>query len=155
MSSFTLGDFQKRMTKSIAFSAEGDEDVKEPWNAGVALMNLPYLRETYDDFFQFILNYKKNEPYIIELKSGKRLAAPSDQGAYLKFYEESKEFLDTKFNDKPYYLHTETEKDGKILHFHGAKPHDYLGNWLGVRCPQNLEFICLRPKSATPFLCER
>ena len=62
----------------------GDVDVKEPCNAGAALMNLPYLRETYDDFFRFILNYKKNEPYIVKLKSGKRLAAPSDQGAYLK-----------------------------------------------------------------------
>ena len=49
---FTFGDFDKHMTRSIAFSAEMDEDLKEPWNAGVALMNLPYLRQTYDDFLE-------------------------------------------------------------------------------------------------------
>ena len=42
---FTHTDFGLEMTKSISFSAEGNEDLDEPWNAGVALLNLPYLRE--------------------------------------------------------------------------------------------------------------
>jgi hypothetical protein len=104
--------------------------MEEPWNAGIALLNMPFLRESYDDFLPFIKSHKHNEPYEVVMKGGSKVAAPSEQGAYLRFYGKTKEFLSTKFNDKPYYLH-KGKKPGegsKILHFHGAKPHDYLGH---------------------------
>jgi len=158
MSSFSFADFSKSLTKSIAFSAEGDEEMKEPWNAGVALLNMPYLRESYDDFLRFIKSHKHNEPYDVVMKRGSKVAAPSDQGAYLKFYAETKEFLSTKFNDKPYYLH-KGKKPGevsKVLHFHGAKPHDYLGHWLGIPCSSGVAFLCELTESKPeerPMLC--
>ena len=144
MTPFTFADFTKKMTKSIALSAEFREDVEEPWNAGVLLMNLPYLRETYDDFLEFIKAHRGNpHPYVINLKGGGTREAPSDQGAYLSFYADSKEFLSTDFNDKPYYKHAKRTRDTyKIMHFHGAKPHDYLGSLMGLKCDRAVQFLC-------------
>jgi hypothetical protein len=61
---FTFGDFDKHMTRSIAFSAEMDEDLKEPWNAGVALMNLPYLRQTYNDFLEVRVTKRESDAVV-------------------------------------------------------------------------------------------
>ena len=92
---FTFADFGLKITKSVAFSAEMDEDDDKPWNAGVALMNLPHLRETYDGFLEFILEHSDGSLY--------KNNAPSDQGAYLEYYEDTIQFLDKKFNVKPYW----------------------------------------------------
>lgn len=108
MAPFTFADFTKKMTKSIALSAEMEEDAEQPWNAGVLLMNLPYLRETYDGFLEFIKSHRENEPYVIKYRESwfftTYVEAPSDQGAYLSYYADSLEFLSTDFNDKPYYF---------------------------------------------------
>ena len=93
------------------------------------------------------------------MKSGATIPAPSDQGAYLFFYEDTKQFLDTKFNAKPYYKGTTEAGDTsspapKVLHFHGPKPHDYVGNWLGIPCNPAVDFICQRTEEETPKLCE-
>ncbi len=151
--SFSYADFTNEMTGSIAFSAEMDEHSEEPWNAGVALLNVPYLRETYDDFLAFIATHRDNHPYKIKMGNGKTTEAPSDQGAYLEFYATSKVFLSKKFNDKPYYEDTDSgSRETKILHFHGAKPHDYLGHWLGIECNPAVKFLCEKGNDL-PKLC--
>eukprot|EP01063_Lacrimia_lanifica_P027340 TRINITY_DN3824_c0_g2_i2.p1 TRINITY_DN3824_c0_g2~~TRINITY_DN3824_c0_g2_i2.p1 ORF type:complete len:733 (+),score=267.79 TRINITY_DN3824_c0_g2_i2:71-2269(+) len=149
-SSFGYKDFGLEMTGSIAFSAEMTEDWEEPWNAGVALLNVPHLRETYDDFLSFIKTHRKNEPYEVQTSAG-IIEAPSDQGAYLTFYGKTKKFLKRTFNVKPYYKMTALE-DGKIVHFHGAKPHDYMGHWIGVECNPAVRFICEKTDDF-PILC--
>jgi len=149
---FTYADFGLEMTKSIAFSAEMTEDSDEPWNAGVALLNIPYLRETYDDFLEFIGEHKDNSPFNVEMKGGWVIEAPSDQGAYLAFYADTKKFMDRKFNVKPYYTHTPPSV-AKIIHYHGAKPHDYVGKWLGRECSPAVRFLCERKEKDMPNLC--
>ena len=76
---FTFADFQGEMTKSISFSAEFNEKDTEPWNAGVALLNVPYLRETYQGFLEFIGGHKNNAPFKFKTKAGELVEAPSDQ----------------------------------------------------------------------------
>ena len=58
----------------------------------------------------------------------------------MEFYGASTTFLSTKFNHKPYYKNNSQET--KIIHFHGAKPHDYVGNWLGIDCKDAYKFAC-------------
>ena len=159
---FTYADLPLELTKSIAFSAEKESAV-DPFNAGVALLNLPYLRETYSEFLTFIGNHSDNHPYRIKMTNGEILEPPSDQGAYLEFYNESKQFLHKQFNDKPYYTWgfkssdqrrvTPPNKFTKILHFHGAKPHDYFGNWLGIKCKPAFAFLCDN-SFKFPYLCQ-
>eukprot|EP01063_Lacrimia_lanifica_P027341 TRINITY_DN3824_c0_g2_i3.p1 TRINITY_DN3824_c0_g2~~TRINITY_DN3824_c0_g2_i3.p1 ORF type:complete len:725 (+),score=204.49 TRINITY_DN3824_c0_g2_i3:71-2245(+) len=149
-SAFGYKDFGQEMTASIAFSAEMTEEWEEPWNAGVALLNVPHLRETYDEFLAFIKTHRKNEPYEVKTSAG-IIEAPSDQGAYLTFYESTKKFLSRTFNVKPYYKKTALE-DGKVVHFHGAKPHDYMGHWIGVDCNPAVKFICEKTDDF-PILC--
>ena len=155
LDTFDHGDFGLEMTESIAFSAESNEDLKEAWNAGVALMNLPYLRATYDDFLRFIETHQPNAPFQIHMDAGGYIPAPSDQGAYLFFYYDTKKFLDKSFNDKPYYKHSkDIGNASKVLHFHGPKPHDYIGNWLGVPCKPAVRSICEMTEKETPNLCK-
>ena len=89
------------------------------------------------------------------LDTGRYMSAPSDQGAYLYFYYDTKKFLDKSFNDKPYYKHLkDAGKASKILHFHGPKPHDYVSHWLGVPCKPAVQPFCGRTEKETPNLCK-
>ena len=130
---FTLADFGRNLTRGIAFSTEMKEDKREPSNAGVALLNVPKLRETYNDFVRFITKHAdQNQNFEM---------GPSDQGAYLDFFSEqvaSKNaslvhFLEPIFNVKPYYRSKKNFDGRKIVHFHGLKPHDVLNGLMGYR----------------------
>eukprot|EP01082_Thalassiosira_pseudonana_P009738 g8673.t1 g8673 contig30:11016-12944(-) len=135
---FTIADFGHDITQGIAFSSETNELEKVPLNAGVALLNVPRLRETYTDFVQFIKTHADNNANFI--------MGPSDQGAYLDFYAGLQEhdepstfyknikrrgsqvnYLDATFNFKPYYTSMKTFRNRKVTHFHGLKPHDLVG----------------------------
>eukprot|EP01063_Lacrimia_lanifica_P012582 TRINITY_DN1923_c0_g4_i1.p1 TRINITY_DN1923_c0_g4~~TRINITY_DN1923_c0_g4_i1.p1 ORF type:complete len:788 (+),score=186.17 TRINITY_DN1923_c0_g4_i1:51-2414(+) len=151
MAPFSYKDFGLEMTGSIAFSAEVNEASTEPWNAGVALLNVPHLRETYHDFLAFIRTHRENQPYPVTMKDGSIIDAPSDQGAYLTFYQESKKFLKITFNVKPYYKGVELAAS-TVMHFHGAKPHDYMGQWMGKDCSPAVKFLCDGTKEF-PLLC--
>lgn len=134
---FGLDSFGNDITPGIAFSAEVIETQKKPINAGVALMNVPKLRETYTDFLAFIKVHAEKEKNF-EL-------GPSDQGAYLDFYHSYKngvnekdkkeyvKYLDVTFNVKPYYKKMDTFKNRKIIHYHGIKPHDIFKAFMGYR----------------------
>lgn len=132
---FTLGDFGSDITRKVAFSLELEED-EIPFNAGVALMNVPTLRETKKDFLEFI-------------EGGVTIpfSAPSDQGAYLDFYRP--DFLDRKFNIKPYF---HDMRDGKIMHYHGPKPNEIFNFIIGNKLsPLMTEVI---KKGQISGLCE-
>jgi lipopolysaccharide biosynthesis glycosyltransferase len=132
---FTLADFGSNLTRSIAMSAEGDKYDPRPWNAGVMLMNIPYLRKTQTNFVSFIMEHVNNASFPHP--------APSDQGAYLSYYKDSVTFLDTKFNFKPYwYVSDEEYHESLIIHFHGAKPHDYLMYIMGEQCDDAIQKLC-------------
>ena len=90
----------------------------------------------------------------VKMKTGRKVEQPSDQGAYLSFYADSKKFLAKEFNVKPYYTHT-PPKIAKIIHFHGAKPHDYIGEWLGISCSPAIKKLCEKKERNAPILCWR
>ena len=142
-SRFTLADFGPDITRGIALSSEFSETTLLPANAGVALLNIPKLRKTYDSFVNgFIHNHTATH----------FLMGPSDQGAYLDFYGNAQHassgkelyrniaaqkdsatlrYLDIKFNFKPYYKQKKNIQGRKITHFHGLKPHDILSFLVG------------------------
>ncbi|KAL7524545.1 hypothetical protein ACHAWF_003171, partial [Thalassiosira exigua] len=133
---FDFSSFGNDITPGIAFSDEAEEGAEIPMNTGVALLNVPKLRETYAEFHSFIEDHVKK-------KIGFRLG-PSDQGAYLDFYGSYKksvalrrqvstyvQYLDQSFNVKPYYKNKDTFDNRKVVHFHGLKPHDILKGFMG------------------------
>jgi len=138
---FTLNDFGLNLTTSIGMSAESDQfHVGNQYlNAGVTLMNVPKLRATYDEFLEFVLRHVDSGGMFI--RSG-----PSDQGAYMEFYEQSVQLMAGHWNWKPYWnITTNTNRfddQTKILHFHGMKPHDYVRRVLGETCDSAIQFIC-------------
>jgi len=77
---FTFQDFGLEMTGGLAASTEANENNKKRLNIGVALMNVPKLRENHRDFINFIRSHKDNP-----LFKDRNI---SDQGAYLEFYAE-------------------------------------------------------------------
>jgi len=136
---FTFDEFGLKLTRSVAFSAEGNPKDKFPWNAGISLMNVPYLKETYQEFFRFIMKHVNGRGYIVPLKG----IAVSDQGAYLEFYKKSIQFLSIDFNFKPYYnVNHAKAASAKIVHFHGPKPHNYIGHFSGLKCDAATQKLC-------------
>jgi len=147
-SPFSLADFGAKLTKSIAFSSEWDEHAG-PADAGVALLNLPYLRRTHRDFVTFIEGHRYDSMFTIQ-RDGNEIRCPNNWGAFLEFYNTSVELLAKNFDAKSYSRGT---KDVKIFHFHGAKPHDFFGHLLGKNCHPAFEFMCLDFKSQ-PMTCK-
>ena len=108
-----------------------------PSNAGVALLNVPLLRETYNEFLAFIQDHAQTKKDFV--------LGPSDQGAYLDFYHSFKnpgvvlrhevstyvQYLDQTFNVKPYYKNKDTFDKRRVIHFHGFKPQDLLKGLMG------------------------
>jgi hypothetical protein len=139
---FDLADFGLNTTHSIAMSNELYIEDTNPSNAGVTLMNVPHLRYTHADFFDFIMKHVDTAEFDHP--------SPSDQGAYLVFYASTVRFLSPLFNFKPYWKMK--TKSPFILHFHGAKPHDFLKYMLGETCDQAIRFIC-EDVQELPFLC--
>eukprot|EP00549_Striatella_unipunctata_P022096 CAMPEP_0118684672 /NCGR_PEP_ID=MMETSP0800-20121206/6786_1 /TAXON_ID=210618 ORGANISM="Striatella unipunctata, Strain CCMP2910" /NCGR_SAMPLE_ID=MMETSP0800 /ASSEMBLY_ACC=CAM_ASM_000638 /LENGTH=1370 /DNA_ID=CAMNT_0006581429 /DNA_START=36 /DNA_END=4148 /DNA_ORIENTATION=+ len=142
---FSFADFGLDITPTLAFSAEMDEEDPQPFNAGVALMNVPFLRETREDFLEFIWQHV----------DGRFKYGPSDQGAYNDFYRQKQTFLDRKFNVKPYWHNVTTWHNRKIIHFHGMKPLDIISYWFGEgggECNKSINFLC-EAYNTQPFLC--
>jgi len=121
---FGLSDFGLDLTRSIAMSSEADLESKIPWNAGVMLMNIPYLRRSYDDFLKYVRKHIESPMNF----GGKGEGGPSDQGAYITFYASTIQFMKPSFNYKPYWpIEKGTlETEASILHFHGPKPNEYI-----------------------------
>lgn len=137
---FRLSNFGLDLTHSIAMSAEQHRHhVGHLLNAGVTLLNVPRMRESYDDFLRFILDH---------VEAGRTTfnhPAPSDQGAYLEFYKDSVQQLSPVWNWKSYWgVNVENKMFAKIkiLHFHGMKPHDYVRTLLGQPCDSAISHLC-------------
>ncbi|GAB4815033.1 hypothetical protein N2152v2_002079 [Parachlorella kessleri] len=144
----TLQDFAQPLPVSLAMAYEMDNIF--PCNAGVALLNLPYLRATYEEFVGFVFS----NPTLYYEGYG-----PGDQGALNQFYAESmgrKCSLSEAFNAKPH-------KNGNldkpyIVHFHGPKPMDYL-RWehdgscdFGLLCAKGYDMACSAMQRHQPYL---
>ena len=143
---FTLADFGLNMTHGIAMSSEMHLDSTLPSNAGVTLMNIPLLRRTHAKFLKFILKHVKTADF--------GHSSPSDQGAYLVFYQNYTSFLARSFNMKPYWPVTRHEFNRSfVVHFHGPKPHEYLQFIMGKQCNEALGNLCLLA-SKRPTLCQ-
>ena len=143
--SFTLADFGLKLTSSISMGAEFNPHDTIIKNAGVMLMNIPYLRKTHSNFLAFVLAHRDGQKY--------NNPCPSDQGAYIDFYGESMQVLPGAFNFKPYWNLQDHHFDSAyIIHFHGVKPFDYQKKILGITCDPATDFICNNIPSY-PFLC--
>ena len=141
----TLEDFGHNMTHGIAMSSEMHLDSEQPSNAGVTLMNIPLLRRTHEKFLNFILDHVDTADF--------GHSSPSDQGAYLVFYQNQTNFLKRAFNMKPYWPVTRAEfNKSLVVHFHGPKPHEYLQFIMGKQCGEALGNLCLQA-TKRPALC--
>ena len=106
----------------------GYEDATHfPMNAGVIIASLPFMRKTYDELLKFVLskNSIDHGPF-----------GPGDQGALNEYYRSSLNysFFFDDLNVKPY---KSWRQSARIVHFHGPKPHDYLGYMQNGRCRFN------------------
>jgi len=140
---FTIDDLGTSIPKALAFSSELDEGDGKPSNAGVALMNVPHLRKSRPKFLEFILNHTHPD-----FRRG-----PSDQGAYLEFYDEDVRFLSTRFNMKPYYWDRENWENRFIIHYHGLKPHEHIEYWFSGTC-EPLKCYLLFRFQGSPYQCD-
>ncbi|KAL7579095.1 hypothetical protein ACA910_019129 [Epithemia clementina (nom. ined.)] len=161
---FDLADFGDNMTYALAMSAEGDQESQTPLNAGVALLNIPHLRRTYAPFLDYILNHvsdggRFSAPLELQEKYPKPL--PSDQGAYLLFYDSHIRFLSHNFNMKPYWIQHDSSSSAPaiaapesnmydhhnnktfIIHFHGPKPADYIATLMAQKVDKGKQFKAL------------
>ena len=154
----SLHDFGLDMTHGLAMSSELQYPEETPSNAGIMLMNIPFLRQTHSAFIKYIVQHKNSGGQFGNHPS------PSDQGAYLTFYADHIRFLEYKFNMKPYFpLQSPIPQedhpsppppkldDMKIVHFHGPKPHQYIAYIaLGKKCPKASHFLCIRSWTRAP-----
>ena len=133
---FDLSSFGLEITPGIAVAQESETDFS-PVNLGVALFNVPVLRETHQEFLKFVQSHAdNNEDFVL---------GPSDQGAYLDFYHRHNnpdaaltldpshyvQRLDVIFNVKPYYREARLFHERYIVHFHGLKPHEIVKALMG------------------------
>ena len=143
---FSMADFGNDMTYSIAMSSEQHAKSRKPSNAGVLLMNIPYLRKTYKSFLDHILEH-------VETGGKFDHPSPSDQGAYLSFYHDTVEFLSPKFNRKPYIPMGRQPNNPFIFHFHGPKPHQYLQHGLNQNYTEIFKPFCASAFERPKILC--
>jgi hypothetical protein len=140
---FTIADFGKSMPRGLAFSSELNEDDGKPSNAGVALLNIPFLRKSMERFHRFVLDH--GSPNFAR--------GPSDQGAYMEFYNENVQFLSTRFNMKPYYKNKRNWEGRFVLHYHGLKPNDHIQYWFSGSC-EPLKCYLIFLFEGAPYQCD-
>lgn len=105
-----LRSFPWNRIQPAAFAASPEFRI-ENWNyfnAGVMVINVDFMRETYNDFLR----------YIEKKISDSRFFDYDDQLALNNFYVNDWESLDPRLNWKPYW---DFNPGGVLLHFHGPK----------------------------------
>jgi hypothetical protein len=116
-----------------------------PYNAGVYLASMPFLRSTYDG----LLKTAMRPGSLLDDEYG-----PGDQGAINRFYEmELKRNgpLDGYLNSKPYHKFDPT---AAIVHFHGPKPRDLEQYVLNHECRFNNMCKAAMRHSMCPYFRE-
>lgn len=99
--SFQMIDFGLQITATIAFTSYENQHLMKPRDTSVVLMNIPHMRETFENFTKFVFTDHSDGQFSI----------PSTvEGAYVDYYRP--EFLDPKFGRKVYW---ETNKSHKIM----------------------------------------
>lgn len=117
----TLSDFTKgkdrvgELPKYAMCGPETEKDVKDICNAGIMLINIRGMANTYDSYVYFILSNTKG----LLFEHG-----PLDQGAFNDFYAGKATYFSPLFNWKPYWSGW-SYNDPYIIHFHGPKWNDY------------------------------
>ncbi|CAK0893840.1 unnamed protein product [Prorocentrum cordatum] len=139
----TFHDLGPDVTATLALAADMNENSRDPGDAGVVLMNIPFMRETLSDFRRFI--FSRTTP--------KFTSGQAHHGAYLDFYGSNITYLDPKFNFKTTYQNIDTWKKAFIVHFHGLKPHDHLRFWFTGTCDPAKCFLLFQFAHNVPFLC--
>lgn len=107
------------------------------FNAGVMVMNVKKMRESHEQFKDFIIkNLKKLSTY--------------DQTAYQIFYNSKNSKLPNIFNHKPYWG---IDEKAVILHFHGPKPTSFSSEYeIKNLCPIYYEIFKKNPKAYDFYL---
>jgi len=107
---FFLRSFPWNRIQPVALAAAPEFRITNHnyFNAGVMVVNVNFMRETYDSFLQYI------EPRIFD----GRFFDYDDQVALNCFYENDWESLDPRLNWKPYW---DFNPGCVLLHFHGPK----------------------------------
>ncbi|CAK0799227.1 unnamed protein product, partial [Prorocentrum cordatum] len=137
---FTIVDSGAKLPRGLAFSSELDEDGVKPLNAGVSLLNVPFLRESIDEFQEFAFNHTDSD-FVNGL---------GDQGAFLDFYGKDIEFLNPRFNMKPYYKNEANWNHTYIVQYHGLKPHEQIAYWFDGTC-EPLQCYLISKFSDSPY----
>lgn len=140
---FTIADLGAAVPRALAFSSELDEEGDRPLNAGVSLLNVPFLRKSLDEFHEFVFSHTETD----------FVNGPGDQGAFLDFYGKDIEFLSPRFNMKPYYRNEANWKHKYIVQYHGLKPHEQIAYWFDGTC-EPLQCYLISRFSDSPFKCE-
>ena len=119
-----LGTFRLPLPETIGMAV--DEYEASGVDGGIMLVNLPAIRETYEEFKLFVLGNRHGAHFPNYGVGG--------MGAYLQFYESSaKAFrLESHFAAKPY---REFDAGAYTVHFKGPKPHDYMHFFHTDECP--------------------
>ncbi len=106
-----LKDFELSLQpKYFACSSQFSKMNFVDFNTGVMVMNVKKLKESHQEFTNFIKTNLSNLPTF-------------DQSAYQIFYNSKNTKLSTVYNHKPYWG---VDRNSIILHFHGSKPIDFM-----------------------------
>ena len=122
-----LNDFHYPLPSCLGMGWEMND--YPPYNAGVLLVYLPCLRNSYQNFLDFIL----------KSTNGFANYGPGDQGAINQFYKSNITHIPKIWNAKPYHFFL---SDAVIVHFHGPKPHHLFEFEKTRSCPYNFGSLC-------------
>jgi lipopolysaccharide biosynthesis glycosyltransferase len=102
-----VDELENRKPKYFSVCPETNKNDLALFNAGVMLINVKSMYDTYNEFTSYI---DDNDYNFISY----------DQGALQTFYKDKVEELPLYFNHKPYWGF---ESNAKIIHYHGPKCH--------------------------------
>lgn len=113
-----LIDWGSPLPAALGMGYEMDDNF--PFNAGVMLLNLPYMRQTNKAFVDWIFAQENGLYY--------EGFGAVDQGAFNQYYEKDirGKPISKNFNAMMYHP---LRKAARIVHMHGPKPNHYL-KWL-------------------------
>lgn len=138
---FTVADLG-RLPARLGLSDDLGEKGGKHRDAGVSLLNVPFLRKTLPKFQDFVLG-KADKGFV---------SAPGVQGAFLDFYDKSIDSLSAEFSMKPYYSDTKRWSNSYIIHYRGLKPHEQIGHWFGWTVEASKRGVIER-SSKSPYQC--
>jgi hypothetical protein len=140
---FTIAYFGKHITPTLALPSEvgDDQEASEP-NAGMTLMNVPFLRETQAKFLSFVFD-SPSADYTVWVSSHK---------AYRIFYDSRVTVLPAGFSATACSRDKNAWKENVLIHFDGIEPIEIIQHWFGGNS-DSAKHQLLRDISSAPFMC--